>query len=43
VRFDDPDLAIDWGLAGEAILSDKDRAAPLMADFQSPFLYEADA
>ncbi len=42
VRFDDPDLAIDWGIdpAG-AILSDKDRAAPLLQNFATPFRYEA--
>ena len=41
VRFDDPDLAIDWGISpDQAILSDKDRAAPLFADFRSPFIYE---
>ncbi len=39
VRFDDPDIGIDWGLQGEAILSDKDAAAPRLADFQSPFQY----
>lgn len=38
VRFDDPDLAIDWGLSGPAVLSGKDEAAPLMADFDSPFI-----
>ena len=33
VRFDDPDLAIDWGLApGDAVLSEKDAAAPSLAD-----------
>jgi dTDP-4-dehydrorhamnose 3,5-epimerase len=40
VRFDDPDIGIDWGLAGEAILSDKDRAAPRLAAFDSPFTFE---
>ena len=39
VRWDDPDIGIDWGLAGEAVLSDKDAAAPLLADFDSPFPY----
>lgn len=42
VRFDDPDLGIDWGaLAGQAILSDKDAAASAFADWDSPFTYEA--
>jgi dTDP-4-dehydrorhamnose 3,5-epimerase len=40
VRFDDPDIGIDWGLTGEAILSDKDRAAPRLAAFDSPFTFE---
>jgi len=40
VRFDDPDIGIDWGLIGEAILSDKDAAAPLMRDFKTPFVWE---
>lgn len=40
VRFDDPELGIDWGLSGEAVLSGKDATAPLMADFDSPFTYE---
>jgi len=41
VRFDDPAIGIDWGIAtADAILSDKDRAAPLLADFDSPFVYE---
>lgn len=42
VRFDDPDLGIDWGIdAGAAILSDKDRAAPAFRNFATPFVYEA--
>ena len=42
VRFDDPDLGIDWGtLSDQAILSDKDAAAPAFADWTSPFTYEA--
>ena len=41
VRFDDPDLAIDWGIdVDKAILSDKDRAAPGFADLDSPFAWE---
>ncbi|OSP56819.1 dTDP-4-dehydrorhamnose 3,5-epimerase [Pseudoruegeria sp. SK021] len=40
VRFDDPDLAIDWGVdLTTAILSPKDAAAPLFKDFKSPFTY----
>ena len=42
VRFDDPDLAIDWGIdPARAILSDKDRAAQSLKDFNSPFPCEA--
>jgi dTDP-4-dehydrorhamnose 3,5-epimerase len=38
VAWDDPDLAVDWGLApDQAVLSDKDRAAPRFADWESPF------
>ena len=38
VRFDDPDLNINWtvDLSG-AIVSEKDVAAPAFRDFQSPF------
>ena len=39
IRFDDPDLAIDWGIAPQdAVLSDKDAAAPRFAGFASPFM-----
>ncbi|NWG70859.1 MAG: dTDP-4-dehydrorhamnose 3,5-epimerase [Parvularculaceae bacterium] len=38
VRWNDPDLAIDWGVdVDEAILSEKDAAAPFFRDFQTPF------
>jgi dTDP-4-dehydrorhamnose 3,5-epimerase len=42
VRYDDPDIGIDWGLpAGVTpLLSDKDAKAPLLRDFESPFVYE---
>ncbi len=41
VRFDDPDIGIDWGIdADQAILSDKDARAPRLADFDSPFVWE---
>jgi len=38
VRFDDPDIGIDWGLEGAApVLSDKDAAAPALVDIDPPF------
>ena len=40
VRFDDPDIGIDWGIdTAAAVLSAKDEAAPLLKDFKSPFTY----
>ena len=40
VRYDDPRIGIDWSLIeGEPILSDKDAAAPLLEDWESPFVY----
>ena len=42
IRWDDPMIGIDWGLNGlTPILSDKDAKAPLLADFQTPFSFEA--
>lgn len=39
VRFDDPDLGIDWGIdPAAAILSAKDAAAPRLRDIVSPFV-----
>ncbi len=40
VRFNDPDLGIDWQLDTAPILSDKDAAAPLMRELDSPFKWE---
>ncbi len=38
VKWNDPDLAIDWGVGeGDASLSDKDAKAPLWSAFSSPF------
>lgn len=38
VRWDS--AGIDWGLTGDAVLSGKDAAAPPLAAFDSPFVYE---
>lgn len=44
LRYDDPDLAIDWGLAGGAAsISEKDLAASAFRGFASPFLWEGGA
>ncbi|KZX98105.1 MULTISPECIES: dTDP-4-dehydrorhamnose 3,5-epimerase [unclassified Sulfitobacter] len=41
VRFDDPNISIDWGVGNvEVTLSDKDAAAPSFIDFESPFVWE---
>jgi len=40
VRFDDPAIGIDWGIDGqEPVLSDKDRAAPPLAELKTPFVW----
>lgn len=43
VRFDDPDLGIDWGLAGAPVLSAKDEAAVALEDLDNPFTYKDEA
>ena len=41
IRFDDPDLAIDWGIdPAAAALSAKDAAGPAFRDFATPCAYE---
>ena len=40
IAFDDPDLGIEWPVApGTAIVSDKDRKQPRLADVPAPFTY----
>ena len=40
VRWDDPDLKIDWGsCANSAVLSSKDQSAASYRDFMTPFSY----
>ena len=42
VRYDDPDIGIDWGLPADVtpLLSDKDAKALWLRDFETPFVYE---
>ena len=37
IRWNDPDLVIDWHLAGEPMLSQKDRLLPFFKGIRSPF------
>jgi dTDP-4-dehydrorhamnose 3,5-epimerase len=41
VRWDDPNIGIDWPLDGaQPVLNGKDANAPLLADFKTPFTYQ---
>lgn len=43
LRWNDPALAIDWSVdEGKAVLSDKDRVHPLLADLPPYFTYQTD-
>jgi len=33
---------IDWDISGAPVLSEKDAAAPALADFDSPFVWEGE-
>jgi len=42
IRFNDPDIAIDWGMSNEdALVSARDQTAMLFSDFTSPFHWKA--
>lgn len=40
LRWDDPSIGIEWPIIGDAILSEKDANAPLLADLCSPFAFK---
>ena len=40
IRWNDPDINIDWPIDGRPILSEKDRKAPLLKDAEINFIYE---
>jgi len=40
VRFDDPAIAIDWGLSGPPVLSGKDEAAPMLGEIDAVFNWD---
>ena len=41
ILWSDPDIGVDWSAApGAPVLSDKDRVAPGLAGFETPFLWE---
>jgi dTDP-4-dehydrorhamnose 3,5-epimerase len=43
INWDDPVIDIDWHLSNKAILSGKDADAPLLANLESPFIFEGAA
>ena len=43
LRWDDPDIGIEWPLTGNPTLSEKDATAPLLKDFESPFIFGENA
>ena len=39
LRWNDMDIGIEWPLQGNPTLSEKDATAPLLKDFESPFIF----
>jgi dTDP-4-dehydrorhamnose 3,5-epimerase len=39
VRFDDPDIGIDWQSDHPLVISEKDAVAPTLAQIETPFVY----
>jgi dTDP-4-dehydrorhamnose 3,5-epimerase len=40
LRWDSPEIAIDWPNVATVTLSERDRTLPTLVDFQSPFAYD---
>ena len=38
IRWNDPDISINWPLAAKLILNKRDAVAPLLKDFETPFI-----
>lgn len=39
LRWNDPDIGIEWPLKSNPLLSERDAIAPLLKDFDSPFIF----